>query len=155
MRILGLTLTATLALAACGSDTSDTLSLDGSDEASADASGADGGGTNLRVGRDVEIELIDGFTLIPGADVVNNTVVDTAQGKGALVSFHSDKSPEEVAEYYREQAEAAGITIEIETAINDGKMLGGKGEDGTTFSITAYPAGDVTSGQLAVGRDFE
>ncbi len=161
MRITALAITATLALAACGSDQSETA-------ASADADGSGSsidtesgeanftldtpeGEATLRAGPDVEVDLIDGFTLIEGAEVVSNTVVDTAAGKGAIVTFKSDKSPEGIAEHYRGQAEAAGIDIQIETAINGGKMLGGESESGTTFSITAYPTDDATLGQLTIG----
>jgi len=87
--------------------------------------------------------------------VISNTVVDAADGKGALVTFNSEKSPQEIADFYRAQAENAGVEIQIETSINGGKMLGGESADGLTFSILAYPNdeedGEGTIANLTVG----
>ena len=155
---------AALLLSACGSETSGEFTteegetgeylIDSEDgEATMTVTSPDGDIT-MRSGADVPVDLAGGFTLIPGAKVVSNTVINQADGKGSLVTFTSDKSPQEIADFYRKQAESAGIAIQIETSMNDGKMLGGENEaTGTTFSITAYPGDDGTSGQLTISEE--
>ena len=154
-----------LTLTACGSEREGTFTTEEGDtgeysidtdtgETSMTIETEDGVAT-LRAGPDVDAELPGGFSIIDGAEVMSNTVVDAADGKGALVTFNSDKSPEEIADLYRAQAESAGVEIQIETSINGGKMLGGEGPDGLTFSILAYPneeeGGEGTLANLTVG----
>lgn len=168
MRFSGVTLiaAATLGLAACGSEASgDFTTEDGEDgEYSVDYETGEtnvtldtpDGEVSMRSGSDVPIDLPAGFALMPGATVVSNTVVDQADGRGALVTFTTDKGAEEIAAFYRKQAESTGIAIHIETTMNGGKMLGGENEaTGTTFSITAYPTGEdgLTMGQLTIGEE--
>lgn len=166
MRISHITLAAgALMLAACGSETSGTFTTEDGESGEYSVDSASGetvvsvdtpeGQATLRAGPDVDVDLPGGFSIIDGADVVSNMVFDNAGDKGALVTFNSDKSPDEIAEFYRAQAEAAGIDIEIETSINQGKMLGGESADGTTFSITAYPGNDGTTGQLTISAGAE
>lgn len=156
-----------LTLTACGSETSGEYTTEDGEnvEYSVDR---DSGETNLTVetadgevsmrsGSDVPVDLPAGFSLIGGATVISNTVFSQAGGKGALVTFTTEKSPQEIADFYRAEAEAAGIEVQIETSVNGGKMLGGENEaDGTTFSITAYPSNEdgVTTGQLTIGNDL-
>lgn len=157
-----------LALSACGSDESDGAQADGDaavaageyqiDEESGETSmwinGPDGA-VSMRTGAEVPIDLPAGFTLIGGATVTNNITINQAGEKGALVTFTSDKRPQEIADFYRKQAQAAGIAIQIETNINGGAMLGGEdAASGTTFSITAYPGEEGTTGQLTIGQDL-
>lgn len=166
MRISALT-TAGLAafiLAACGSETSGTFETDGgetgeytidneSGESSMTVSTPDGD-ISMRSGADVPVKLPAGFSLISGAEVVSNTVIDQDETKGSLLTFRSDKTPQEIADYYREQAEEADITIQIETDMNGGKMLGGENDaNGTTFSITAYADEEGTTGQLTISEE--
>ncbi len=156
---------AALALVACGSETEGTFTTDegetgayaidnDGDEASLTVSTPDGDVT-MRTGADVPIDLPGGFTLISGADVLSNTTFDQVGTKGALVNFKSSKSPQEIVDFYREQAESAGVAIQIETSMNDGRMIGGENEDaGLTLSVTAYPDDEGnTIGQLTVGED--
>ncbi|BDI61615.1 hypothetical protein [Qipengyuania nanhaisediminis] len=153
-----------LALAACGGEeTGEFVTEDGdegqyevdpvSGETSMTVDTADGA-VSLRSGANVPLDLPAGFTLITGAQVLTNTVVDQAQGKGTLVSFRTEKSPDDIAAFYRQQAEAAGIAIQISTEMNGGRMLGGENEaSGMTFTVTAYPAEDgTTTGQLVIGE---
>lgn len=161
---IGISTAAALTLTACGSESSgDFTTEDGEtgeytiDQSSGGASmtvETPEGEVSMRTGAEVPIDLPAGFSLIDGAKVVSNTVVDQADGRGALVTFTSDKSPEEIADFYRAQAQTAGIDVQIETSINGGKMLGGEGASGTTFSITAYPSDDGTTGQLVIGEEL-
>lgn len=164
---IAITAAASLWLTACGSEASgDFTTEDGEDgeysvdyatgETNVTVETADGQ-VSMRSGTDVPLDLPAGFALLPGATVVSNTVVDQGGGKGALVTFTTDKSPEEIAAFYRKQAESAGIAIQIETTMNGGKLLGGENEaTGTTFSVTAYPTGEdgLTTGQLTIGEDL-
>lgn len=156
---------AALFLSGCGSETSSTFTTDDGEsgeytvdaetgESSMTVETADGE-VNVRSGSSVPVDLPAGFSLIAGAEVVSNTVFDQAGTKGALLNFRSSKDPQEIADFYRAEAEAAGVDIQIETSMNDGKMLGGENEaSGLTFSITAYPDGEgMTIGQLTVGED--
>ena len=169
MRIstLAISACAALALAACGSDTEGTFTTeDGEtgayaidndgDEASLTLSTPEGDVT-MRTGVNVLIDLPAGFSMISGADVMSNTTFDQADTKGALVTFKSSKSPQEIADFYREQAESAGVSIQIETSMNGGKMIGGENEDnGTTFSVSAFPDDDgVVTGQLTISEQAD
>ena len=158
-----ITIIAAAALAsACGSETSGEFTTDdgGSGEYSVDRSTgettatietADGTAT-MRSGANVPVDLPDGFTLYPGASVISNTVVNHADGSGNMLLIQTDDSPDEVVAHYRSQAEAAGIDIQIEMTVNDGKMIGGEGPDGTTFSLNASTDGEgPTQAQLMIG----
>ena len=163
----------TLTLSACGGETTETFATEDGDTGEYTIDQESGstsmtidtpeGEVSMRSGADVEAELPDGFTIMDGAQIVSTTIIDQADGAGALVLFNTNQSPQAVADYYRAQAEAAGIEIQIETSINGGRMVGGEGASGTTFSVTAYPVeaeeGEDTSAQesgtrvqLVVGR---
>lgn len=154
-----------LALTACGSETSGTFETDEGEtgEYTIDRDNGEStmtvttpdGDVSMRSGADVPVDLPAGFSLISGADVVSNTVIDQGGTKGSLVTFRSDKSPQEIADFYRAEAGRADIKIQIETDMNGGKMLGGENEaTGTTFSITAYPDGEgATTGQLTISQE--
>lgn len=159
--------TLALSLAACGSENSGEYTTEDGEnvEYSVDRDSGEtsvtvdtpDGEVSMRSGAEVPVDLPAGFSLIGGAKVISNTVFSQAGGKGALVTFTTDKSPQEIVDFYRAEAEAAGIAIQIESSINGGKMLGGENEsNGTTFSVTAYPSDDdgVTTGQLTIGNDL-
>ncbi|MEP3421875.1 MAG: hypothetical protein ABJN35_09095 [Erythrobacter sp.] len=155
-----------MALTACGSENSGTFTTeDGEtgeytiDQDSGAASmtiDTPDGEVSMRSGAAVDVDLPDGFTIVDGAEVLSTTIIDQADSKGALVTFNTDRTPDQVVEHFRAQAEAAGIDIQIETSINGGRMLGGESPSGTTFSITAYPAGENgdsrTNGQLVLAK---
>ncbi|WP_427965886.1 hypothetical protein [Altererythrobacter sp.] len=158
-------LAASLLLASCGSGNRDTITIDDGDggtmtvkhdgaSATTTFTGADGTAT-MRSGPDVAIDLPNGFTVFPGAKVVSNTTFSQGDSKGALVLFESSAKPEVLAEFYRKQAEAAGIDVSLEMTVNDGKMIGGESEGGHTFSFNAHPDDGKTTGQLMVGEKLE
>ncbi|MBV7266576.1 hypothetical protein [Erythrobacter ani] len=149
-------------LSACGSESSGEFTIEdgGAGEYSIDSSTgettatietADGTAT-LRSGADVPVDLPDGFSLYPGATVVTNTVVNQGEGtRVVLLSFESDDSAEDVASYYRAEAEGAGIAIEVDATINGGRMLAGKAQDGSVFALNATTDEGKTTGQLTTG----
>ncbi len=115
----------------------------------------DGTTTTLRSGEKVPVALPAGFSLYPGATVTNNTRVEQADGLLVLLNFESAAMPEDIARFYRTQAEAAGI--EVGTSLQSGPMtmIGGESGAGTSFSFTATRKGEVTQAQLSVGRGLE
>jgi len=155
-------LAAALMLAGCGSETSGTIEDEAGEtgeytvdretgETNATITTDDGTAT-LRSGKNVEVDLPAGFTAYPGSTIVTNTVVNQTQGAGSMVLFETQDTPADIIAFYKRQAEAAGVRIELDASINGGSMIGGKSEDGLTFSVNANPGEDKTSAQLVVGR---
>lgn len=149
-------------LAACGSENSGTFETSEGEKGEYTVD-SDGDGMNATVttpdgtatmqsGENVKADLPDGFTVYPGAKVVSATNVDSPQSKGALVIMETTDSPDKVAAFYRKQAEAAGIKIEMEMTVNGGKMIGGKGPDERVFSLNTTSNDDNTGIQLTVGQ---
>lgn len=104
----------------------------------------------MRSGEKVPIALSSGFTVYPGAKVVSNTVFSQNGTSGSLVILESDASPADMVEFYRKQAGAAGIPIELELDAGNGHMIGGKKADGSSFSFNATQDENGTSAQLSV-----
>ena len=154
-----------LLLAACGSERSGSYETEdgekvdysvdaGSGESSIDIK-SDDGNMKIRAGADVAVDLPDGFSVYPGAEVVTNTTIDRGDGQGAMVIFKTDDTPDEVLAYYRKQAEAAGVKIEMEMKTGQGTMLAGKGDGDLIFSINANAQEDGTTAQMTVGKGLE
>ena len=149
-----------LALSACGSGQSDEVTTEADDSASYSIDQATGeaqmtittddGVATVRSGSNVPIDLPLGFGVYPGATVTSNSVVDHDGGEGSLIFFTSEDAPSDILEFYREQAETAGIEVAMDIAINDGGMLAGSSPDGASFTINANSADDGTSAQLMV-----
>ncbi|SMQ59772.1 hypothetical protein SAMN06297468_0324 [Altererythrobacter xiamenensis] len=155
-------LTAALCLSACNSETSETAEAEDLDtssytideksgETTATITTEDGVAT-MRSGESVPVDLPEGFSLFPGAQVNNNTTFSLDDSRGAMIMFQSDAEPQAIADFYRKQAEAARIEIEVELSINGGKTLGGESESGRTFTLNASREGETTSAQLMVGE---
>ena len=148
-------------LAACGSSESGTIETDdGTVEYEADTSGDgvemsftddEGNETTLTSGSNVEVDLPDGFSIYPGAEIVQNTVVDGADGQGSMIIMTSSDTPQEMVNHFRSQAEAAGIDIQMEMTSGDTRIIGGEGPDDRFFSFTASGEGDETTGMLTIG----
>lgn len=152
-----------LTLAACGSETSgDFTTEDGEtgeytiDSESGESSltvETEGGVVSMRSGAEVPVDLPAGFSLMDGLEVVTNSVVEQAEGRGSLITFQTELAPEAIIEYYRGEVEAAGVEVQIDASVNEGKMLAGENsESGLTFSVTAYPSDEGTTGQLIIGQ---
>ncbi|WAT18875.1 hypothetical protein OZN62_04710 [Aurantiacibacter sp. MUD11] len=151
-----------LLLAGCGSESGTIDTEDGEVTYEVDRDGEnaeyrmtneDGDEVVINSGSDVAVSLPDGFSLYPGAQVITNTTVNQADGSGSMVVMRSDDTPDEMAAYYRRQAEGAGVEIQMEMSSNGSKLIGGEGPDGLTFSFNATPDPEGTTAQLVVGRD--
>lgn len=154
-----------LLLAGCGSETSGTIEdEDGVERGSYDIDNSTGETTatfetedgTLRVnsGADVSADLPDGWSLYPGANVVSATNASMGEGKGTMVIFETDDSPEEVTAYYREQAEENDIAIEMEMNTSESRMIAGSSEDGKSLTVNAGQQDGKTVAQLMVGEKF-
>ncbi|MEP3051081.1 MAG: hypothetical protein ABJP48_08250 [Erythrobacter sp.] len=162
---IGLAPLALILITACGSETSGTFegedgergeyTIDSEDgDMTAVITGEDGTAT-VRSGNNVAVDLPDGFTVYPGAKVINNTVFERDEAKGAMVVIETEDSPEQVADFYREQAEEEGLEIGFEMSIDNGKMLGGEDGNGRVITVNATQDDGVTSAQLMIGTDLE
>ncbi|GAA0282896.1 hypothetical protein GCM10009127_25400 [Alteraurantiacibacter aestuarii] len=162
-RILGVSAAAML-LASCGGDREGTIETeDGDLEYSIDESSGnaqfrleddEGQQISVNTGANVAIDLPDGYTVYPGATVVSNSVINANDGAGSIVMLTTPDSPDKVAAFYRAQAEAAGITIQMETTAQGSKMIAGESGDGKTFSLSANPGDEGTMAQLIVGSQL-
>lgn len=165
MRALIATGLAALLVTGCGGpDAEGTIETEeGEFDYSIDASGgnsefsgqtSDGRDVSVQTGTNVSADLPDGYSLYPGSNVVTASNVAVRDGTGSVVIMTTPDSPEDVAEYYRAQAEAAGISIAMENTGPDSKMLAGEGEGGKSFTLTASKGDNGTTAQLMVGADF-
>lgn len=159
---------AALLISACGSEKTGTFETAdgegsykiGSDggEVTAMATTKDGT-TTMRSGENVPLDLPNGFTLYPGAKVQTNTAVTNNDGKGALIIMESDASPEDMIAFYRKQAEAAGIKLELEMTTAQGAMIAGNGPNDLTFTFNANrPVGGAdgkTNGQMTISQGMK
>jgi len=163
MRTLLTLSAAALLLTACGSSDEGTIEAEDGETVAYEVD-RDGGDTSMRItgedgqemvinsGTGSAVDLPDGFSLYPGASVVSTTTMNQGDGQGALVIMQSDSSPEDMVSFYRRQAEAAGVQIQMEMTTNGSMMIGGEGENGQTFSFNASGADGTTTGQLVVGQ---
>lgn len=153
-----------LAMAACGSEVSGEFTNEDG-ETGEYTIGQSSGGTNVSVetdegsatvrsGVDIQADFPDGYSLIGEAQVVSNTLMDGPEGTGVMVVFLTEKAPSEVIDFYRAEAEAAGVEIEVETNVSGSNVLAGKSASGTQFAISAIPTDNGTTGQLSVMNGF-
>lgn len=163
MRTFVLSLSAMAVLSACGSDDSVTVETEDGDTVAYSSASSDDGSTTatittdegtatMRTGADAKVDLPLGFKLYPGAQVVSSTTFDQAGERGALLTFVSDASPDELIAFYRKAAEGADISIEMSLTTDNSKIIGGKGAGERTFSFSTVPGPDgKTQGQLMIG----
>lgn len=151
---------ATLILAACGSQSDDAASDADTSYSVDEESGVTtsqittpDGTAKMESGAGVKAKLPDGFTIMPGAKVISASNISTEQGSGSMTMLEIAKPAEDVIAHYRKQAEAAGIKIQLEMNNEGTRMIGGEGEGGLTFSLTASEVDGSTNVQLMIGND--
>ncbi|GMM92792.1 hypothetical protein [Qipengyuania sp. MTN3-11] len=115
----------------------------------------DGTVATMRSGEEVPVDLPSGFTLYPDAEVLANTRVDHGGGRGVLLTMRSGDEPGELAAFYRRQADAAGVAIEVEMAAGGTAMFAGKSPDDLTVSFNVSKESGATMAQLMVGTGME
>lgn len=143
-----------LALGACGSGAEGGDSAGSPEGVSTMTIDTGEGAVNIVSGANRNIELPPGFSLYPGAAVIASSTVSHEQGSGARVIMSTPASPVQVVEYYRKQARDAGIIDLTEIAGGNQVMMGGKGEDGTDFTLTAARGEGTTTVTLLVATGF-
>ena len=116
---------------------------------------ADGRTTTLRSGEKVPVALPTGYTVYPGARVINNTRVEQRDGAIVLLELESAASVEDMVGFYRNEAEANGIEVGVELETGPTTTIGGMTPEGSSFSFTATRSEGLTEAQLAVGRGIE
>lgn len=167
-RSVSLPLLAALWLSACGDERTSgppgeegaqaEYALDGassaSEETSASIKGPDGEDAVAKAGGDGSSSLPDGFSLYPGAKVVESTSVAEPGGPSSVtLMLKSTDEPEKIAVFYKKQAEEAGMEIEIDMALDTSHTVGGdRASDGAkmTVSATREPTSDATEVMLNV-----
>ncbi len=91
--------------------------------------------------------------LYPDADVsAPATLADGADGPGGLVSFTTDAAPDAVVDFYKQRAEAAGLTSISAMNQGEARAYAAASPDGAGASVqvVAAPAEDgTTSVQLS------
>lgn len=157
-------LAATIVLTACGSGQSgEVTNEDGEtaeytiDAESGETSMAittEDGATAMQSGAGVKPNLPDGWSVYPGATIVNAINVDRADGSGSMVMMTVEASADAVIAHYRKQAEATGFPIEMEMTTATSRLIGGEREDGATFSVSVTPSedGEPTMVQLTLAE---
>lgn len=112
------------------------------------------GDATMRSGKGVPVKLPDGFSLFPGSTVVSNTVVNNPDGAGTMVVFEAEAKAGDIIAHFKQAAQKAGYTIEVDATMNETMMLSGKREgDGTSFMASTGASVDgKTSGQLVIGN---
>jgi hypothetical protein len=160
MRILAVLLTVSL-LAAC-SDASEEgttvttpdgeVTIDDTENGEVRITSKDGQSVTIDQRGGNDAQWPDGFDPYPGATVTSDIAMGGGSGSGKIIAFTSTDPPQEVADFFRRQAEEAGFEIEMEMSVNEGKMVAGEKPDGTGFAINASADEEGTSASLTVGR---
>ena len=112
------------------------------------------GTTTLCAGKRVVPQLPPGFTIDPDAEIRNTVQVGRGEGIGVIVSLASDDPPADLVAFYRRQAEAAGVAIELELAAGAMATIAGTAADGTRFSFQASDGTGETTAQLGLRGGF-
>ena len=115
----------------------------------------DGSVATMRSGDSVPIALPAGFSVYPGAEVIANTRVDHGGGKGVLLTMQSEDEPGQLSAFYRKQAEAAGVEIEVQMEAGGTAMFAGKGSNDLTFSFNVSQESGETMAQLMIGSGID
>lgn len=136
-----------LALAACGSEKSGTIDTeDGTAEYTVDTEGDGGtmtiktkdGEVNFQSGSNAaDVDLPNGFTLLPGSKIVTNSKMIGDQGTNTSVIMETKSSVDDAVAFYRKQAEAAGVEIATEMKMDKTQIIAGQDKKGLTFSLNA------------------
>ncbi len=166
MRKITILSLAAISLAACGGSDEGSIQTDDGETVDYQVD-RDGGDTQFRIsgddgeemvinsGTNAEVDLPDGYSIYPGASVVNTTTMNQSDGQGTLVIMQSDASPESMVTFYRQQAQKAGIEIGMEMNSNGMMMVAGESEEGSTFSFNASPSGRGHDGPAGGGAGPE
>lgn len=102
------------------------------------------GAAVMRSGPQVPVRLPRGFTLYPGAQVISNTVVERAGRRRVLLVFETRDPHAKVILFYRAQAAAAAVPLDLDLGGGERASIGGSLPGGGNLAITAQRDGDGT-----------
>ena len=127
-------------LAACGSNEEDTTSF----------KTADGDTVTIAQREGENASWPEGFSPYPGAQVVSDMSMGTDDASGQIITFESDDAPDDIADFYRKEAEAAGFTINMDFKTDGDRLLTAEAPDGRTFAMNTDTAADITEVSLSI-----
>ena len=111
--------------------------------------------TRLEAGERLPVALPEPFVLFPGAAVTHNTRVEQADARLVYLDFESRAPIAEVARFYRHAARAAGIAPHVDITGDGRQTIAGENAAlRLTFSLALRKEGELTRGQLVVGKGF-
>lgn len=146
-------------LSACGAETDDKAANEEAEYSVDEESGevkatiqTDDGTATFRSGADVPVDLPDGFTLYPGAKVTSNSRFEQGDdNQVVLLSFESEDSGEQIADFYRDAATKAGFRIAVDATMNGGRLITGDAKKGGVFTLSTSTEDGKTTAQLTTG----
>lgn len=149
-------LTGALALAACGGADDNTttietqdgkvqLNVDDAGEAASYTITTDEGVMTAQSGGAANVRLPAGYSLYPGANVVSQSSIKTGEGSSLNVAMEAAGGGNQIVDFYRKQATAAGVEIESEIKTGEMQIISGKDKAGLTFSLSVFPGSDGKS----------
>ena len=127
-------------LAACGSNGDDTTTF----------KTPDGETVTIAERKGESASWPEGFSPYPDAQVVSDMSMGTDEASGQIITFESDDPADDIADFYREQAETAGFAINMDFKVDGDRLLTAEAPDGRTFSMNTETAADVTEVWLSI-----
>ena len=127
-------------LAACGS----------SDEETTTFKTGDGDTITLAQREGENASWPEGFSPYPDAEVVSDMSMGTDDSSSQIITFESGDSPDDIADFYREQAKAAGFTINMDFKTDGDRLLTAEAPDGRTFAMNTDTVADITEVSLSI-----
>lgn len=110
-------------------------------------------GALLRSGPRVPAQLPPGFSVHPGAKIIANTVVQRREHTRSLLVMETTETIYEVMRFYRTQARAAGLEVQVDLSGEDRASLGGHLKGGGDLTISARREGATTRIELSGTRE--
>ena len=124
-----------------------------SGEVRATLTDSDGVTTTMQAGSEVEARFPPPFTAYPNAQITNTTWVEQGDGTFVTVEFTTPDPRASVVDFYRRQAEAAGIEVEVEVDAGETTTIGGENSaDRSSFALQVTEKARATQGQVSVTR---
>ena len=113
----------------------------------------DGVTTTMLAGSEVEPRFPPPFTAYPNARITNTTWVEQGDGTFLTVEFTTPDPRASVVDFYRKQAQAAGIDVEVEVDAGETTTIGGENSaDGSSFALQVTDKARATEGQVSITR---
>ncbi len=145
MRIIATTALLGL-LAACGSNKDDTTA----DGEEISITNEDGETFTISETSGRDAAWPEGFSAYPGAMEVTNTTMGTDEAASHVITFESKDPFDQIVDFYRKQATAAGFKITMDIKVDNGQMLTGESSDGRTLSLSTETVSDAVDVILSV-----